>query len=141
VAPQQPDASGESSREAQLYAVGALLVAVFGVAVLGLGFTVYPPYQPIGLGLGGLALGVGGTHLRQALSRSDDRAGTAREAPDEPPAGADDDPVDILKTRYARGELTDEEFERRLGRLIELDSDEEASTGETSRDAVDAVER
>jgi uncharacterized membrane protein len=34
-----------------------------------------------------------------------------------------DDPVERLKRRYADGELTDEEFEHRLERLMELDDD------------------
>ncbi|WP_276299120.1 SHOCT domain-containing protein [Halorussus lipolyticus] len=37
-----------------------------------------------------------------------------------------DDPIDELRTRYARGELTDAEFERRLERLLETE-DAEAS--------------
>ncbi|MHC3379805.1 SHOCT domain-containing protein [Haloarcula sp. H-GB5] len=32
------------------------------------------------------------------------------------------DPVDQLRERYARGELTDSEFERRLDRLLETES-------------------
>ena len=32
------------------------------------------------------------------------------------------DPVDHLRERYARGELTDSEFERRLDRLLETES-------------------
>jgi len=32
-----------------------------------------------------------------------------------------DDPLTTLKRRYADGELTDEEFERRVDRLVELD--------------------
>jgi hypothetical protein len=31
------------------------------------------------------------------------------------------DPVDHLRERYARGELTDSEFERRLDRLLETE--------------------
>ncbi len=37
-----------------------------------------------------------------------------------------DGPIDELRARYARGELTDEEFERRLERLLETE-DAEAS--------------
>jgi hypothetical protein len=139
VAPQQPNKSGESSREAQLYAVGSLLVAVFGAIVLGLGFMMYPPCQPLGFGLGGLALGVGGTHLRRALSRSDDRIDTARAPHGGPTTGAD--PVETLKVRCARGELTDEEFERLLDQLVALDSIEDAGTGEPSRDAAGIPDR
>jgi len=37
---------------------------------------------------------------------------------------ADDDPVETLRKRYARGELTDREFERRLKRVLETEGDE-----------------
>jgi uncharacterized membrane protein len=33
----------------------------------------------------------------------------------------DDDPVDVLRERYARGELSEEEFESRLDRLLETE--------------------
>jgi len=77
--------------------------------------------------------------LRRALSRSDDRIDTARAPHDGPATGAD--PVETLKIRHARGELTDEEFERRLDRLVALDSIEDAGTGEPSRDAAGIPDR
>jgi uncharacterized membrane protein len=40
-----------------------------------------------------------------------------------------DDPIEELRSRYARGELTDEEFERRLERLIETEDAEVAGSG------------
>ena len=49
---------------------------------------------------------------------------------------ADADPIATLQQRYAEGELTDEEFERRMERL--LDSGERSSTG---RDAAGRNER
>jgi len=36
-------------------------------------------------------------------------------------SGDDEDPVEALRERYARGELGDEEFERKLERLIETE--------------------
>lgn len=40
-----------------------------------------------------------------------------------------DDPIEELRSRYARGELTDEAFERRLERLIETDDAEVVESG------------
>jgi len=40
------------------------------------------------------------------------------------------DPVERLRTMYARGELSDEEFERRLERLIETEDVEAGGTRE-----------
>lgn len=41
------------------------------------------------------------------------------------------DPLSVLRERYARGELTDEEFERRLDRLLETEGDtDELTEGE-----------
>lgn len=50
------------------------------------------------------------------------RAGVQRDRPD---AGSDSEQVDALdelRRRYARGDLTDAEFERRLERLLETES-------------------
>ncbi|WP_410765867.1 SHOCT domain-containing protein [Haloferax sp. DFSO60] len=45
------------------------------------------------------------------------------------------DPLDTLRDRYARGELTDEQFERKLERLLETESleDVEERLGERER--------
>lgn len=64
----------------------------------------------------------------------DDREGVEREGETErtggtEPAGADRNTRDALETlrdRYARGELTDEQFERKLSRLLETDTVENA---------------
>ena len=45
-----------------------------------------------------------------------------------------DGPIDELRTRYARGELTDAEFERRLGRLLETENVEVAGSRERAFD-------
>lgn len=39
-----------------------------------------------------------------------------------PNPDAEDDPVERLKRRYADGEVSDEEFERRIDRLLDADS-------------------
>ncbi|QZY00505.1 SHOCT domain-containing protein [Halobaculum rubrum] len=47
--------------------------------------------------------------------------------PEEPPADPDTrDALGTLRDRYARGELTDEQFERKLDRLLETESLEDA---------------
>ena len=40
---------------------------------------------------------------------------------------ADEEPIDRLKRRYADGEITDEEFERRVDRLLDADSRAESA--------------
>ncbi|WP_336330293.1 SHOCT domain-containing protein [Haloarcula sp. CGMCC 1.2071] len=47
------------------------------------------------------------------------------------------DPVDHLRERYARGELTDSEFERRLDRLLETESLSANSEAENTAGEVD----
>ncbi|WP_435065143.1 SHOCT domain-containing protein [Halobaculum sp. EA56] len=52
---------------------------------------------------------------------------TAATAPDSPAADEGDrrEALDTLRDRYARGELTDEQFERKLERLLETESIED----------------
>lgn len=74
--------------------------------------------------LGAFSLWVVARWIR--LRRLDDDDGT------EPAAGNDEvDPLDRLKRRYADGEVSDEEFERRIDRLLDadrrLDADKEAT--------------
>lgn len=42
-------------------------------------------------------------------------------------AAAEEDPLTILRERYARGEITQEEFERRLDDLLETETLEQAA--------------
>jgi uncharacterized membrane protein len=49
--------------------------------------------------------------------RSDSRDHTAT-------AGVEDDALETLRNRYARGELTDAQFERKVERLLETEDDE-----------------
>ena len=47
----------------------------------------------------------------------------AADAPvDAKAAASDDEALDTLRSRYARGELTDEQFERKLDRLLESET-------------------
>lgn len=43
------------------------------------------------------------------------------------------DPLETLRERYAAGELSDEEFERRLDRLIDTEREDRASVDEQSK--------
>ncbi|WP_424002330.1 SHOCT domain-containing protein [Haloarcula salina] len=63
----------------------------------------------------------------------DEPADEPRRAPAPSPDRADEDaPLDRLRRRYAEGELTDEQFERKLERLLET---------ETLEDVEDATRR
>ena len=46
---------------------------------------------------------------------------------DEPSATSTTDPLETLRERYARGEIGESEFERRVDALLETDPDESAS--------------
>ena len=73
---------------------------------------------------------------RSAVDGVDRRGGRRATAGDDHDESAAD-PLSILRTRYANGEIGDEEFERRLERLIEVEDVRER--GERTRDP--AVER
>lgn len=44
------------------------------------------------------------------------------------------DPLETLRDRYAAGEISDEEFERRLDRLLETEREERVSVDEQSKE-------
>jgi uncharacterized membrane protein len=110
--------------------IGILSVLTFGLtalfAVLGLGslvpttfvlgfFLVVPLVALLGDSLPFVANEGDGTYVAES-----DELGT--------------DPIEELRARYARGELTDEEFERRLERLLDTEGVEVAGSGnETER--------
>ena len=128
----------------QLYTVGSLLVALFGVVVLVQGFVLFSPGIAIGMGLGGAAAAVGAVHLRRALSATDGERAESRsaaKAPAEDESASGRDPISTLKERYARGDIDDAEFERRVGLLLEVDSGESDASGSGRQDEVRARER
>ncbi len=101
-------------------AVTTLTLAVaFGA--LALGFDWFWVAFPAGFG-GVLPAAVGYTRRRAA--ERDDRAPARRDDD----AAAETDPetdsapdLETLRTRYARGDLTDEQFRRRVDRLVETE--------------------
>ena len=106
--------------------VAVLSVLTFGLtaffAVLGLGSLV-PTTFVLGFFLVVPLVALLGESLPFVASESDD--GVRVEGSD----GLGDDPIEELRARYARGELTDEEFEHRLERLIETEDGEVAGSG------------
>lgn len=64
------------------------------------------------------------------LFENEDESESPTEHADRVPRRSDDDTNDALATlreRYARGDLTDEQFERKLDRLFETDNPENAA--------------
>ena len=93
----------------------ALGLLVAGVSAFWIAF-------PVGFG-GVLPLAVGLARLYQR--------GESAPSTDEDDSADEDDPIATLRERYARGELTDAEFERRVEKLIETESvDDPAVTRE-----------
>jgi|APHM01.1.fsa_nt_gi Predicted membrane protein len=98
-------------------AVGAALLAGFGIAAVlyALGVGVWWIAFPM---IGGLVpLAVGLAEYYESSAERDDTATDTDETADA---------LERLRERYAQGELTEAEFERRLERLVETESVEEA---------------
>jgi uncharacterized membrane protein len=104
----------------------AYALAITGILAVGDGLNVvqFPMYQ-LGLpdttlanavvALGGVAVFVGAYRLAMdTVDESSDADGDTDEY-------GEHDPVQIVKERYARGELSDEEFQRKLDRLEDSD--------------------
>lgn len=78
----------------------------------------------------GLAVSLGSGLVEQAAAAPEEANPAARGKP-EPESTAD--PITTLQQRYAEGELTDAEFERRMEQLMESD----ARSGDDSRRGTD----
>jgi uncharacterized membrane protein len=104
--------------------VAAIVILSTGVAMLGGAAGLGNVIAPVSIILGWFILAplvaLLGSELPMIESPEDESETdeTAVPAPAESPV----DPVDHLRERYARGELTDSEFERRLDRLLETES-------------------
>jgi uncharacterized membrane protein len=116
MSPEQGQDRGESSEEDPLEMVAGGVVTVVTLAVafglLAVGYDFFWVAFVVGFG-GGMPLAIGLARWYQS------RAEQARE---DRPARGDEEALAQLRERYARGELTDEEFEQRVSRLLETES-------------------
>jgi len=109
-----------SAVSAGLLVSGVVTALTLGVsfALLALGFEFFWVAYPVGFGFVlPTALGVV-THL---VSDGDDHDGRRTDSDDGSQANGAEERLDELRMQYARGELSDAEFERRTERLLERD--------------------
>ena len=92
--------------------LAAVLLAVAGIVS-----------GPVAVGVTALVLGVYGVWLGLRWRRLRDS-----EEPTEP------DPLETLRDRYAAGKLSDEEFERRLDRLLDTEREQRGSVNKRSEE-------
>lgn len=78
---------------------------------------------PVAVAVTALVLGVYGAWLGLRWRRLRDS--------EEP---TESDPLETLRDRYAAGELSDEEFERRLDRLLDTEREQRGSVNERSKE-------
>jgi len=86
----------------------------------------------------GLALSLGRGLVEQADAAPAAANPAARETPATEPVS---DPIATLQQRYAEGELSDEEFERRMDRLLESGAGAENEPEERERSREQVIER
>lgn len=119
----RPDMTNGSAQFEKKTLLAVLSVLTFGLtaffAVVGLEFLVPTTFVlgffivvPLVALLGDTLLMVENEVEGVEVERSDELGGDS----------TDDDPIEELRARYARGELTDVEFERRLERLLETEN-------------------
>lgn len=117
----------------------SLLTLVFGVVAVcctALVFTMHGLAVPLSVVIGGLAavlaLVIGHGLTAQAEAAPDEE--NPAFLPERVDASSDADPIGTLQQRYAEGELTDEEFEARMDRLIESGAGPSRSTDESEKE-------
>ncbi|MFB6223722.1 MAG: SHOCT domain-containing protein [Haloarcula sp.] len=102
--------------------VATIAILSTGIAMLagaaGLGSTIAPVSIILGWFILGPLVALLGSALPMIESPDTDVEGSSQTVQ----TNMETDPVDQLRERYARGELTDSEFERRLDRLLETES-------------------
>jgi len=106
---------------------GGTLTVAFGLMALGVEFF----WVAFPLGFGGVLPVSMGVLARRA------GAGNGRSEPGRHSTADEDDALAELRRRYARGELTDEEFERRVERLLETESRPAPGAVGTGRSTLD----
>lgn len=118
-----------------------LLFSSVALVCLGIAFVTHGLTVPLTVGVGGAALalaftlGLGLAKQAEAAPEAANPAWTPEREVD-----TDADPVQTLQQRYAEGEVDDEEFERRMDRLLESGTHRSEPVGE--REASDrTVER
>lgn len=123
MSPQLTEGSSGLDERVRWRTVGALAITVTGLIAIFLGFLVYQPFVVLSMVLAGVGLGVGGAYLKRLRETPDTDRPRATESTTETTAQAKSgqEPIDILKTRYARGDVGDEEFEHRIDRLLAVD--------------------
>lgn len=103
--------------------VVAAVLTLLGLLMLGIGVGsgyVSPPF----VAFGALPFALGLAHLWHVARTNHAGASQPAATSSHRTLGAsdeEDDPVALLKARYAAGELDDDELDRRLERLVELD--------------------
>lgn len=110
------DADEEPPLEQIVSSAVMALTFLVGFGLLALGYPHFWIAFPVGFA-GLLPLSIG---LVRYYEQSREESQTDQ------PADAQKDALEALRNRYARGELTDDEFERKVGQLIETESVDDA---------------
>ena len=127
MSPHNRDVPSKLDGQVRWRTVLALLGTILGSIVLLLGFAMHNLIIPFGFGFAGISVGVGGTYLwKTKVSPPADhvqsRPTNTAASGEHPSLESEQDPIAVLEMRYARGDIDDTEFERRLERLLEVDS-------------------
>jgi uncharacterized membrane protein len=120
VAPENRSRRGQTGDDDEASPIEAIAAGAVGIITLGVAFGLLALGQsyfwvafPVGFG-GGMPLAIGLVRWYESRVDADE---STRQSHDET-----DTALANLRDRYARGELTDEEFENRVERLLETES-------------------
>jgi uncharacterized membrane protein len=122
------------SNERTAVATGVTTLAILGVAfgAMALGIPYFWIVFPVGFG-GVLPLVMADSARRKRASSRDCRRDSTGGRRDAGAGTTDDEALRTLRSRYARGELSDTGFERRLERLLETETVADAARWRRSR--------